>query len=321
MVSTTRSFDVADLGSDDLSVRIRTTARALSMLEDGAPGVPAMMATLVSAGLTTRVVGITGPPGVGKSTVVTGLVAAVRAAGHRVGVIAVDPTSPFSGGAVLGDRVRMQQHALDDGVFIRSMASRGHLGGLSAVTPQAVRVLAATGCDTVLVETVGVGQSEVDVAALADTTVVVLAPGNGDSMQAAKAGILEIADIYLVNKADREGATGVVSDLRGMLTLVRRSPGEWRPPVPTSIAMDTDGLNELIGDLAAHERWLETSGTLQKRREARARAEIESVALTALRRQLLSVRGDRSLPELARRVAAGELDAFTAATMWTGPAS
>jgi len=321
VVSRTRSFDVADLGSNDPSVRVRTTARALSMLEDGSTEVPAMMATLVRAGLTTRVIGITGPPGVGKSTVVGGLVAAVRADGHRVGVIAIDPTSPFSGGAVLGDRVRMQQHALDDGVFIRSMASRGHLGGLSAVTPQAVRVLAAAGCDVVLVETVGVGQSEVDVAGLADTTVVVLAPGNGDSMQAAKAGILEIADIYLVNKADRDGVAGVVSDLRGMLTLIRRSPGEWRPPVPTSVAVDADGLGELIADLGAHERWLATSGTLPRRREARAQAEIESVGLAELRRQLFAVRGDRSLPELARRVAAGELDAFTAATTWTGPAS
>lgn len=321
MVSTTRAFDVADLYSDDPSVRVRTTARALSMLEDGAPEVPAMMASLVTAGLTTRVIGITGPPGVGKSTVVAGLVAVVRAGGHRVGVIAVDPTSPFSGGAVLGDRVRMQQHALDDGVFIRSMASRGHLGGLSAVTPQVVRVLAAAGCDVVVVETVGVGQSEVEVAALADTTVVVLAPGNGDAMQAAKAGILEVADIYLVNKADREGSAGVVSDLRGMLSLMRREPGEWRPPVVMSVAAEPDGLTELTDGLAAHERWLGTSGTLRGRREARARAEIESVALAELRRQLRAVRGDRSLPELARRVAAGELDAFTAATTWTAPAS
>jgi LAO/AO transport system kinase len=312
---------VADLASADPSVRVRTTARALSMLEDGAAGVPAMMAALATAGRTTRVVGITGPPGVGKSTVVAGLIAELRASGLRVGVIAVDPTSPFSGGAVLGDRVRMQQHALDDGVFIRSMASRGHLGGLSAVTPQAVRVLAAAGCDVVVVETVGVGQSEVEVAALADTTVVVLAPGNGDAMQAAKAGILEVADIYLVNKADREGAAGVVSDLRGMLTLVRREPGEWRPPVALSVAVGDGGLTELVEQLTAHEGWLASAGALQVRREARARAEIESVALAGLRRQLLAIRGDRSLPELARRVAAGELDAFAAATTWTGPAS
>jgi LAO/AO transport system kinase len=319
--SRTRTFDVAELRSADPSVRIRTTARGLSMLEDGAPGVPSMMAALATAGLATRVVGITGPPGVGKSTVVAGLIAQLRAAGRRVGVIAVDPTSPFSGGAVLGDRVRMQQHALDDGVFIRSMASRGHLGGLSAVTPQAIRVLAAAGCDVVVVETVGVGQSEVEVAALADTTVVVLAPGNGDAMQAAKAGILEVADLYLVNKADREGAAGAVSDLRGMLTLVRREPGEWRPPVLTSTALEAGGLTELVDQLAAHERWLTSSGALHVRREARARAEIESVALAGLRRRLHEIRGDQSLPELARRVAAGELDAFAAATTWTGPAS
>src|SRR5687768_18382980 len=176
-----------------------------------------------------HIVGLTGAPGVGKSTTVTCLVRGLRARGTRVGVLAVDPSSPFSGGALLGDRVRMQEHALDRDVYIRSMASRGHLGGLSWSTPQALRVLDAAGCDVVLVETVGVGQSEVEVAGLADTTVVLLAPGAGDGIQAAKAGILEIGDIYVVNKSDRDGADQLRRDLRSMIALGDRSEGSWRP--------------------------------------------------------------------------------------------
>ena len=317
----TPTFDAAALTSADPAIRTRATGRALSLLEDGDAQVPAVMRELVRSGLNTRVIGITGPPGVGKSSVVAGLVGLMRSTGTVVGVIAVDPTSPFSGGAVLGDRVRMQRHALDDGVFIRSMANRGHLGGLTAVTPQAVRVLAAAGCGAVIVETVGVGQSEVDVARLADTTVVVLAPGNGDAIQAAKAGILEIADIYLVNKADRDGAGSVVGDLRGMLGLVRREPGAWRPPVVTSTATVEGGLAEVSAALDAHAAWLASSGDDRTRRQARARAEIESVALADLRRRMHEVRGDRSLDALARRVADGDLDAFAAAATWTGPAS
>src|ERR671915_505422 len=211
-----------------------------------------------------QVLGLTGSPGVGKSTSTTALVRALRASGKRVGVLAVDPSSPFSGGALLGDRVRMQDHAGDEGVYIRSMASRGHLGGLAWATPQALRVLDAAGCDVVLVETVGVGQSELEVASLADTTLVLLAPGMGDGIQAAKAGILEVADVLVVNKADRDGADQAVRDLRYMLSLGGRhsEPGHWRPPIVKTVASrDTDnGIDEVLEKIEAHRQWLESSG-------------------------------------------------------------
>src|SRR4051812_26240341 len=188
------------------------------------------------------VIGLTGSPGVGKSTSTSVLVTSFRHAGKRVGVLAVDPSSPFSGGALLGDRVRMQEHALDEGVYIRSMATRGQLGGLARATPQALRVLDAAGCDVVLVETVGVGQAEVEIASLADTTVVLVAPGMGDAIQAAKAGILEIADVFVVNKADRDGADQAARDLRNMLSLAeRRGADEWQPPIVKTIASRGEG--------------------------------------------------------------------------------
>ena len=201
----------------------RAVARLISWVEDGSPDVAEVMALLAPTSGTAHVIGLTGSPGVGKSTTTSALVGALRARGNRVGVIAVDPSSPFSGGALLGDRIRMQEHATDPGVFIRSMASRGHLGGLSATTPQALRVLEAAGCDVILIETVGVGQSEVEVAAAADTTIVLLAPGMGDGIQAAKAGILEIADVLCVNKADRDGADTTMRELRHMIALLSRS--------------------------------------------------------------------------------------------------
>src|SRR5687768_5209155 len=199
-----------------------------------------------------QVVGITGSPGVGKSTTTNALVTELRKAGKRVGVLAVDPSSPFSGGALLGDRVRMQDHATDDGVYIRSMAARGHLGGLSWTTPQALRVLDAAGCDVVIVETVGVGQSEVEIAGLADTTVVLMAPGLGDGIQAAKAGILEIGDVFVVNKADREGADQTRRDLRSMIKLADGGEGSWTPPIVSTVARAGTGLDELAAALAEH---------------------------------------------------------------------
>ena len=194
----------------------------------------------------------------------------MRRAGKRVGVLAVDPSSPFSGGALLGDRVRMQDHALDRDVYIRSMAARGHLGGLAWSTPQAVRVLDAAGCDVVVVETVGVGQSEVEVAGLADTTLVLLAPGMGDGIQAAKAGILEIGDVYVVNKADREGADRTRRELRPMLTLAERRDGAWRPPVLKTVASTGQGIDELVAEIDRHAAWLRESGELARRRTPRA---------------------------------------------------
>ena len=203
----------------------------------------------------------------GKSTTVAGLVTALRARDERVAVLAVDPSSPFSGGALLGDRVRMQQHALDPGVFIRSMATRGHLGGLAVAAPQTIRVLDAAGFDTVLVETVGVGQSEVDVAGQVDATLVLLAPGMGDGIQAAKAGVLEIGDLFVVNKADRDGAHAVVRELRNMVALAERSPEDWKPPVLTTSAVDGTGIAELLAEPSTGSASTpSTSGLLERRR-------------------------------------------------------
>jgi LAO/AO transport system kinase len=258
-----------------------------------------------------RVVGLTGSPGVGKSTSTSALVAAYRRKGMKVGVLAVDPSSPFSGGALLGDRVRMQEHATDDGVFIRSMASRGHLGGLSWATPQALRVLSAAGCDVVLIETVGVGQAEVEVASLADTTLVLLAPGMGDGIQAAKAGILEVADVFVVNKADRDGADTVARDLRYMLSLGdRRTDVGWTVPILKTVAARGEGADEVVEAIEQHGAWLESTGRLAERRERRAADEVEAIALTSLR---VDLRSGPALAALASRVVAGELDPYTAA--------
>jgi LAO/AO transport system kinase len=257
-----------------------------------------------------RVVGLTGSPGVGKSTSTSALVTAYRRRGMRVGVLAIDPSSPFSGGALLGDRVRMQEHATDEGVFIRSMASRGHLGGLSWATPQALRVLSAAGCDVVFVETVGVGQAEVEVASLADTTLVLLAPGMGDGIQAAKAGILEVADVFVVNKADRDGADTVVRDLRYMLSLGdRRTDDGWRVPIVKTVASKGEGAAEVVDEIEKHGEWLASSGRLQQRRVKRASDEVEAIALTSLRVDLRN----GALAALATRVVAGELDPYSAA--------
>jgi LAO/AO transport system kinase len=229
-------------------------------------------------------------------------------------VLAVDPSSPFSGGALLGDRVRMQDHALDPEVYIRSMASRGHLGGLSFTTPQAIRVLDAAGCDVVLVETVGVGQSEVEIAGLADTSVVLLAPGMGDGIQAAKAGILEIGDVFVVNKADREGADATVRDLRHMISLGDRTePGLWRPPVVKTVAAQKIGIDEVMEALDRHRACISENGELSRRREQRAAAEIETIALSSLRARFGHVGGHEGVPALAREVLSGRLDPYAAA--------
>mgnify|MGYP001073515634 FL=1 len=238
-----------------------------------------------------------------------------------MGVLAIDPSSPFSGGALLGDRVRMGDHATDDGVYIRSMAARGHLGGLSWSTPQAMRVLDAAGFDVVLVETVGVGQSEVEVAGLADTTVVLLAPGMGDGIQAAKAGILEIGDVYVVNKADREGADQVARDLRGMLNLGDRRDGGWQQPILKTAAQVGDGVPAVVSALDEHRAWLESSGQLARRRARRARAEIEAIAVAALRHQWAEVGEHDELDDLAAGVVDGTTDPYAAADRLLGRTS
>jgi LAO/AO transport system kinase len=294
----------------------RSVARLISLVEDASPLLREAMAALTPYGGNATVIGLTGAPGVGKSTTTNALVAAYRALDRRVGVLAVDPSSPFSGGALLGDRVRMQDHFTDRGVYIRSMASRGHLGGLAWSTPQALRVLDAAGCDVILVETVGVGQSEVEVAGLADTTVVLLAPGMGDAIQAAKAGILEVGDVYVVNKADRDGADSAVRELRHMLTLgERRQPGDWRPPILRTVASRGEGMDEVVEALDKHRTWLEETGNLRASRRRRAADEIEAIALTSLRERMGDLRAGRGLDELADRVVACELDPYAAADL------
>lgn len=277
------------------------------------------MAALTPHAGSAHVIGITGSPGVGKSTSTNALVIGLRARGKRVGVLAIDPSSPFSGGALLGDRIRMSEHALDPEVYIRSMASRGHLGGVSWATPQAIRILDAAGCDIIIVETVGVGQSEVEVAGLADTSIVLLAPGMGDGIQAAKAGILEIGDIFVVNKADREGADATVRDLRHMISLGDRTePGLWRPPVLKTVAATGDGVEDVLEAIEKHYAWMAEKGVLEERRVRRAADEIEAIAVQALRARMGNLREGSDLEGLAHDVVAGRLDPYAAADRVVG---
>ncbi|GIE93805.1 methylmalonyl Co-A mutase-associated GTPase MeaB [Paractinoplanes rishiriensis] len=291
----------------------RSVARLISLVEDGDPRLPEVAAALAPYAGHAQVVGLTGAPGVGKSTTTNELVRHLRATGKRVGVLAVDPSSPFTGGAILGDRVRMQEHTTDQGVYIRSMSSRGQLGGLSAATPQAVRVLEGAGCDVILVETVGVGQAEVEIASLADTTLVLLAPGMGDAIQAVKAGVLEIADVFVINKADRPGADATYRDIQGMLGLGERAPGDWRPQVVRATAVRGEGIDDVVAAIEKHRGWLADTGNLVARRERRAAVEVEAIALGVLRARIGNLREGTALPTLAAQVAAGESDPYAAA--------
>ncbi|MEU5714295.1 methylmalonyl Co-A mutase-associated GTPase MeaB [Streptomyces sp. NPDC020403] len=306
--------DVPTLVEQARQGRPRAVARLISLVEGASPQLREVMAALAPLAGHAYVVGLTGSPGVGKSTSTSALVSAYRKAGRRVGVLAVDPSSPFSGGALLGDRVRMSEHASDPGVYIRSMATRGHLGGLAWSAPQAIRVLDAAGCDVILVETVGVGQSEVEIASQADTSVVLLAPGMGDGIQAAKAGILEIGDVYVVNKADRDGADATARELNHMLSLGEsRGPGDWRPPIVKTVAARGEGVDEVVEALEKHRAWMEERGVLAERRTARAAREVETIAVTALREKIADLHGDRRLDALAERITAGSLDPYAAA--------
>ncbi|MET4077344.1 methylmalonyl Co-A mutase-associated GTPase MeaB [Janibacter sp. UYMM211] len=309
-----RPVDVPSLVASAREGTARAVARLISLVEDEHPALPEIVAALAPHVGGAHVVGLTGAPGVGKSTTTSALVSVLRAAGRRVAVLAVDPSSPFSGGALLGDRIRMSEHAGDDGVFIRSMASRGHLGGLSATAPSAIRVLDAAGFDVVLLETVGVGQSEVEVARLADTSVVVLAPGMGDGIQAAKAGILEIGEVFVVNKSDRSGADDTVRDLRRMVSLGDRTePHLWRPPVVRAVALDGAGMGEIVEAVDAHLAWSREHGGLEARRRRRTVDEIEALALAGLRRRFAGDAGEDRLDTLAQEVLDGGLDPFAAA--------
>jgi LAO/AO transport system kinase len=256
----------------------RALARAIRMVEDRDPGIADLLRQVRERGGLARVVGVTGPPGSGKSTLCDQVIERWRAGGHQVGVIAVDPSSPFTGGAILGDRVRMVRHTLDPGVFIRSMAARGHLGGLAAAAREAIRLLDASGRDRCLLETVGVGQSELEVMETADTTVVVTTPASGDAVQIIKAGILEIADIFVVNKADLPGASKVVRDLKELVRHGARR-NDWSPPVLTTVAESGEGVDELVAAIDRHGDTIAASGELERRRIARLRAEVEAIVV------------------------------------------
>jgi LAO/AO transport system kinase len=272
---------------------VRALARAISFVENGRPEAPALLAALFPHAGRALVVGVTGPPGSGKSTLVDRLTAHLRRRGQKVGIIAVDPTSPFSGGAILGDRIRMQGHAGDEGVFIRSMATRGHLGGLAAATGRVLTVLAASGKDVILVETVGVGQDEVEIVGTADVSLVVLVPGLGDEVQALKAGIMEIADVFVVNKADREGVDRLVAEIESMLSLATRE-GQPPPAIVKTVATDDRGIEEVWTAVEAFRARSAGNGTLAARRRAQLRRQLEE---TLQDRLLIRARGAALTPE------------------------
>ena len=273
--------DPGALLDDALAGNRRALARLITLIERGGDDARSVGRLTYPRGGSAYTVGITGAPGAGKSTLTDRLVGHLRSLDQAVGVLAVDPSSPFSGGAILGDRVRMQGHAGDPGVFIRSMATRGHLGGLALATPEAIRVLDAAGFPVVLVETVGVGQVEVEVAGWADTTVVAVNPGWGDAVQANKAGLLEVADLLVVNKADRPGAAEAERDLRTMLDM-NLDPGPWRPPVVRTVATTGEGVVELWEAVTAHRQFLEDSGQLAERRVRRLDDEVRAIVLHRL---------------------------------------
>ncbi len=292
-------------------------ARLITRVENRMPGLAEIMRSIQPRLGRAQVLGVTGPPGAGKSTLVDRLTARLRAEGASVGVIAVDPSSPFTGGAVLGDRIRMQAHTLDPGVFIRSMATRGSLGGLAAATGDVIKLMDAFGFPWILIETVGVGQTELDIVRQADTTVVILVPESGDSVQAMKAGLMEVADIFVVNKADRDGAHALMAELRFSAHLhysssVSAKDIEWEIPVLAAQATNDVGVAELLGEIKGHRRALEEAGALEQRRQARRRAELRTLLVEEFAgRVMTAVERDRELVTVIDAVAAGTLDAYS----------
>jgi len=288
----------------------RSIARLVSVVENDEPGAAEAMRELYPATGNAQTVGITGPPGGGKSTLVNRLAGLYRERAARVAIVAVDPSSPFSGGAILGDRIRMRERFLDDGIFIRSMASRGHAGGLARATARVVNVLDALGTDIVIVETVGVGQEEVDVIRVVDTVCLVTVPGLGDDIQAIKAGVLEIADVLVVNKADRPGADDAARDLAQMLSLAKDRP--WKTPIVRTSAQSGDGLPQLVEAIDKHRAWSRESGDHLERRRAAARSEVEALLQEALLRQLEGRVGESRLDAAVTRVADRKIDPYAA---------
>jgi LAO/AO transport system kinase len=305
--------DVGPLVERVLAGERRAMARAISLVEDGARELEELSAGLYPHTGNARTIGLTGSPGVGKSSLTEQLVRTARGHDLTVAVLAIDPTSPFTGGALLGDRLRMQTHATDPGVFIRSMATRGHLGGMALAAPEAIRILDAAGTDLVMVETVGVGQAEVEVAGATDTTLVVVSPGWGDAVQVAKAGILEIADVFVVNKADRDGAGEAARDLDLMVKMGSSRDAGWRPPVVQTSAATGAGVDDLWAAMEGHREHLEASGALDRNRRDRLLGEVETLAAGRVRRRLEEalVADD----ELTHRLAGREVDPYRAASM------
>ena len=288
----------------------RSMARLVSVVENDEPGAAEAMRALYPQTGRAQIVGITGPPGGGKSTLVNRLAGTYRERASRVAIVAVDPSSPFTGGAILGDRIRMRERFLDEGIFIRSMASRGHAGGLARATARVVNVLDALGTDVILVETVGVGQEEVDVIRVVDTVCLVTVPGLGDDIQAIKAGVLEIADVLVVNKADRPGADETARDLAQMLSLAKDRP--WKTPIVRTSAQSGDGLPQLVDAIDKHRAWSRESGEYVERRRAAARSEVEALLQEALLRELAGRVGESRLAAAVARVAERSLDPYAA---------
>jgi LAO/AO transport system kinase len=302
--------NVEDVAAGVLAGDRRSVARAISMVEDGSPDLPSLSRAVHPSTGRAYTVGLTGSPGVGKSSLAARLVQAARDRDRTIAVLAIDPTSPFTGGALLGDRLRMQAHATDPGVFIRSMATRGHLGGMALAAPEAIRILDASGKDLVLVETVGVGQAEVEVASATDTTLVVVQPGTGDAVQAAKAGILEVADAFVVNKADRDGAGDAVRDLRNMLRMGAR--GAWEPPVVRTSTLSGDGVDELWAAIEKHRAFQEETGELEARRHRRVLREVEGIVAERLRARAAGLLERPESAELVEDLAARRVDPYRA---------
>ena len=286
-------------------------ARLMSLVERGGDEARVLGAHTYAQAGAAYTVGMTGAPGSGKSSLAAELASVVRSEQQRLAILAVDPSSPYTGGAILGDRVRMQDHVTDDGIYIRSMATRGHLGGLSLATPQAIRVLDALSWPWILVETVGVGQVEVEIAGAADTTIVVVNPGWGDSVQANKAGLMEVADIFVINKSDRKGADDTRRDIQQMLEL--SSLGDWEPPIVMTVATDQIGADELWRTVAEHRSYLEESGELQTRRSLRVQAELTEIVSQSLEQRVITTMESSETAELKEKLARGEIDPYAAA--------